>query len=534
MKIFEWLRGKKAVDPAPQPEQLDPARRMADFAVAMRAAALMSAELAEDSKKAFEPFKVAQHPPSAVPVKSNQMAMDSSLNWAQTQVAAGAMNEVANEGLEFLGYPYLSLLAQRPEYRVFSETIATEATRKWIRFKGTGADETDKSDRIKELEAEFKRLEVRDNFRTLATQDGFFGRSHLFLDLGTSVEQGNSELSTPIIADGNPLKSKVKKGSLRRLQTVEAVWTYPTTYNAVEPLKETWYNPQVWYVMGKEIHHTRLLTFIGHPVPDLLKPAYSFGGLSLSQMAKPYVDIWLKTRTSVGSLIHSFSVMVLATDLSTILQPGTAAGLLERVGLFNALRDNQGAFVINKESEDFKNVSASIAGLHELQAQAQEHMMSVARIPAVKFTGIQPAGLNSSSEGEIRVFYDTIGAYQESFFRPNLEIVMKVTMMSLWGEVDDEITFEFEPLWSLTEKEMAEARKADAETDQIYLDAGVVSQQEVRQRIASDPDTPYASLDVDELPDLLEEEEGGLVPKGAGSAVGSMFKAEETTNKEAA
>jgi hypothetical protein len=47
-------------------------------------------------------------------------------------------------------------------------------------------------------------------------------------------------------------------------------------------------------------------------------------------------------------------------------------------------------------------------------------MASVSRIPLVKFTGIQPAGLNASSEGEIEVYDDTIAAYQNRFFAPNL------------------------------------------------------------------------------------------------------------------
>ena len=40
--------------------------------------------------------------------------------------------------------------------------------------------------------------------------------------------------------------------------------------------------------MGRQVHTSRILTFIGRPVPDLLKPAYSFGGLSLVQLG--YVD----------------------------------------------------------------------------------------------------------------------------------------------------------------------------------------------------------------------------------------------------
>ncbi|WP_163360700.1 anti-CBASS protein Acb1 family protein, partial [Klebsiella aerogenes] len=74
-------------------------------------------------------------------------------------------------------------------------------------------------------------------------------------------------------------------------------------YNTTNPLAADWYKPALWYVQGRPVHATRLLTFVGREVPDLLKPAYSFGGLSMSQMAKPYVDNWLRTRASVADLI---------------------------------------------------------------------------------------------------------------------------------------------------------------------------------------------------------------------------------------
>ena len=469
------------------------------------------------------PFRLPAFPKAAIPPKkAHRLAMDESMNWAAGQWSAGVLNSIGSEGLLFLGYPYLAELAQRPEYRIISETIATEATRKWIKFKGTGKE--DKTEKIKQLNDYLDGLQARDKYADLAAQDGFFGRSHLYHEFGGGKElkpgedptDDDEELKVPI-GNGRDAMSKGKIGKdnpLTRLQTVEAVWTYPMTYNAVNPLKKDWYNPQFWYVMGREIHCSRLLTFIGHPVPDLLKPAYAFGGLSLSQMAKPYVDIWLTTRQSVADLIHSFSVMVLMTDLQTILQPGNANGLIARAALFNALRDNQGLMIVNKNSEDFKNVSASLGGLHELQAQAQEHMASVARIPLVKFTGISPAGLNASSEGEMRAFYDTIAAYQNKFMRPNLTKTIDFAMLSLWDEVDQEITYDFEPLWEMTEKERGEKKKADAETGQIHIDSGVISPAEERQRIINDPDSAYQGLDPEDVPDLSEEEEEGLEPEG--------------------
>jgi uncharacterized protein len=510
-----------------------------------------SSALGKTRNQQHNPFQLPQFPPQSMPKdKKLRMAMDQNLSWAENQWATAngyPPSFLASEGLQFFGYPYLAELAQRPEYRVISETIADDATRKWIDFELTGdekekkkqtddpgtgpsfsaeKDERDsklkaagKTDKVKAIQDEMVRLEARDRFYTIAVQDGLFGRSHLFINFGEDLDNPavEDELKTPI-GDGRDemSKGKIKKGSLESLRTVEPVWVYPTTYNAVNPLKDNWYNPDVWWVLGKQVHRSRLPVFVGHPVPDLLKPAYSFGGLSLSQMAKPYVDIWLQTRQSVADLIHSFSIMVLSTDLQATLQQsaGGAGGLIARAEMFTALRDNQGLMMVNKATEDFKNVSASLAGLHELQAQAQEHMASVSRIPLVKLTGISPTGLNASSEGEIRAYYDTIAAYQNRFFRPHLTRVLNFIQLSLFGEIDPEITWNFEPLWEMSQKEKSEKEKDDADRDQTYVDMGAFAPAEIRKIKIDDPTLPYTGLDPDDLPDLDSEEEGGLEPEG--------------------
>jgi hypothetical protein len=534
----------------------------------------------------LSPFRLPAFPDNAMPPKKARMAMDAQLDWANAQWAGATLNGASSEGLAFPGYPYLSELALRPEYRSFSETIADDATRKWIDFEITGEkdqkkkeqDEQDrqgaqrdqiagaqqrqqgadkapdgeappaagnappqgrgftdedpekredkikaagKMDKVKAIKDEILRLGLRDAMYTISRDDGFFGRTHLSLNFGDSVDGSADEELKMDIGDGRNTMSRGKVNKdhpLKSVKPIEPVWVYPLNYNAINPLRDDWYNPQTWYVMGRQIHASRLLPFVGHPVPDLLKPAYSFGGLSLSQMAQPYVDIWLTTRESVGVLIHSFSVMVLMTDIQTIMMPGGSGvdGLMARVASFNAFRDNMGTFVVNKNTEDFKNVSASLSGLHELQGQSQEHMASVTRIPLVKLTGISPSGLNASSEGEIRVYYDTIAAYQNRFMRPNLTKVINFVQLSLFGEVDPEITFEFEPLWEMSEKEKTDLQKAEAERDQIFVDGGAISPEEWRGAIIDNPQLPYADLNPEDVPELKQEEEGGLIPPGAG------------------
>lgn len=472
-------------------------------------------------------FAPPAHPPGVGPSTGVAMAFDESVSSAQTWASAAALNGVWTEGVTFLGYAYLSELAQRPEYRVMSETIASEMTRRWISFTSTDDEDDSKADRIKELEAEFKRLNVRDMFCRATEQDGFFGRGHIYIDTGDT--DNPDELKTSI-GDGWDQLSKIKmrRKPIRSLRTVEAVWCYPTSYNSNDPLKDDWYRPNEWYVQAKIVHSSRLVTFVGREVPDLLKPTYSFGGLSLSQMAKPYVDNWLRTRQSVSDIISAFTVFVLASNLQETVQ-GDGELLFKRAELFNSLRDNRGLMLIDKDSEEFQNVSASLAGLHELQAQSQEHLASVSHIPTVKLLGIQPAGLNADSEGVMRSFYDYIHSFQEHLYRDKIRRLMGLVMFSLWGEVDDTIDFKFEPLWAMDEKGEAEVQKIKAETDVLLIDAGVISPDESRKRIANDPSSDHTSINVDDVPDLEDEaeEEDGMVHEGGNQAIKALFEAKE-------
>jgi hypothetical protein len=514
--------------------------------------------------------------PAAEHIKQHKrsLAMDSNtalMAANAVQVGNWAGGGGGDAGMLFLGYSFLSDLVQRAEYRLFGEIMSEEMTRKFIDIRGTDDEsmkETEKEDkedgetdaqdevpqfkstpepkeekkprsdgRNKEIERKIvelrqfaEEIKLREVFKTLAGHDQTFGIGHLYLDLeGANVDDIRDPENAMSIGNGRDKISegKLSAGCLRGLRTIEPVWCYPIAYNANNPLSPDWYNPQVWYVMGAEIHKTRLIPFIGRPIPDILKPAYAFGGLPMTQMAQPYVDIWLRTRQSVADLIHNFSTPVLQTNMGTIVQPGGAGGgggdVVARMMLFNMLRDNQDMLIVDKATEDFKNIAVPLSTLDALQAQAQEHMCAVARIPTVKFTGIQPAGLNATSEGELRAFNDTVHGQQEHLFRSGLTTVLDIMMISLWGKRDEDITFDFEPLHEMTELEKSDAKKKEAETDQIRIDSGVVSPEEVRSKLVADPDSGFHGLDPDDVPEMLEEEAGGLIPPGSGKGLEAVL-----------
>lgn len=443
----------------------------------------------EMGRRSLKSSFVLPSPPPFVSKKA-AMALDDSAdlgalyNWA----TLGAYNE----GLGFLGYAALAELSQRPEYRRVSEIWAAEATRKFIKLTGDDA-------KCAELQKAFDAFDVRAKIREVVEHDGFFGRGQLFIDLGN--RPNDPELSAPLMIR----KEKIGKGKLKGFKAIEPFWSYPGIYDSTNPLDPSYYRPQYWQVMSSQVDASRLLTFVGREMPDMLKPAYSFGGLALSQMVKPYVDNFLRTRQSVSDLLHSFSTMVLSTNMGQVLMGAGATNLMKRAQLFNQTRDNRGLMLVDKDTEELANVTTPLSGLAELQSQSQEQIASVSGIPLVILLGVTPSGLNASSDGEIKTFYNTIKGYQERVLRGPVTTIMQILMLHTWGAIDEEIGFEFEDLYEMDEEAKARIRKSDADADVAYTSGGIVTADEVRDRITEDEDSPWygrdLSADAPEAPD---------------------------------
>src|ERR1700722_4364443 len=313
----------------------------------------------------------------------------------------GYLNTIAGAtafGLFFPGYPYLAQLAQRSEFRQPVETTAKELTRKWIEFK-SNAGKT-KAARIKELTAAFEEFDVQAKIRKACEHDGFYGLGFIHI----RVKDQETILDKPLIVEAGGLG----RGMLLGFQNIEPMWCTPLAWNSIDPTNPMFYKPEHWNVIGKRVHHTRLCKFVSREVPDILKPAYNFGGVSLSQLIQPYVHRWLQTVSSVNRLISNFSIIKVLTNMAAFLsgKAGAAASLLKRLRYFTQRRDNQGVFVMDKDQENLEQVAVPLSGLSELQAQAQEHQAAPTHLPLVVLTGITPAGVNASSDSELEVFRD--------------------------------------------------------------------------------------------------------------------------------
>ena len=467
----------------------------------------------EDSPRPHYPIQIPVIPKGVVPdgIKPQVATDKTAYECAQLAMDAGpgfGSQLYAYSNIEgFPGYPYLMLLALRVEYRNMATALASERTRKWITLNSTSADDDAKTkEKITAIEKEFTRLGVQQIMCKAIEHDAFYGTGQILINIK------GSDLKTPLVADPRT----VKKGTLEGFKNVDPIWTTPLMYNALQPERSDFYKPSSWWVMGEHWDATRMIIMVSREVPDIFKPGFNFSGLSLSQLVEPYVNNWLRTRQSVSDLINNFSIVVLKTAMDQVLTGGDdGSNLFDRIKLFTATRSNKGVMALDKEREELEQIAVPLGGLHELQSQAQEQMCSASREPAVVMTGISPSGFGNVAEGEIRIWYDWIRSQQEAHDRVPIGTMLKLVQLSLFGEIDPDITFEFNPLYQMTEEQMSTIRVNDSVRAGNYIDRGVLDAQEERERLARDPDSGYQGIDVErEIPLPAEEELGANLGRG--------------------
>lgn len=405
----------------------------------------------------------------------------------------------------FPGFPALALLAQLPEYRAMHETLADEVVRTWGHI-GNKSKDPAAAAKVVKLEQALERLNVRAVVRKAVVQDQAFGGTHVLPRLLINGQEPDTD--TPLI-----LSPKfVPLDSLDSLAVIEPIWVTPNNYNSTDPTKPNFYKPNTWVMLSRTVHATRMHTLISRPVADMLKPAYSFRGLSMSQMAMPYVDNWLRTRQSVSDTVKQFSVTFLGVDMAQMLAPGGQTSLMHRAQLFNAMRDNRNIGLIDKETEEFGQINTPLSGLDALQAQSQEQLSAVSHIPLVKLTGVTPAGLNANSDGEIRVWYDYVAGFQSNAVGPLMQYVLALVQLSTLGEIDPGLSWEWNPLHELTDLELADMRDKQSATDLRYVEIGAVTPEQVQERLGADPNSGYAGLlsDQSDTDEIREHAENAL------------------------
>ncbi|MDR3348811.1 MAG: DUF1073 domain-containing protein [Acidaminococcales bacterium] len=418
----------------------------------------------------------------------------------------------------FLGYGRLLALAQDGLIRAGVEMLAEDCVSKWIELSAQGETDED-GNGLPDMEEDLRRYHVKDLLRRAVASCGYFGGCLVFVDTGNEQK----DLINPLVLD----EKTFPRNSLKNLALVDPYNISPGEYNSANPCASDYYSPSSWYVQGVPIHESRFLYFAMNELPSLLKPAYNFFGMPLAQTVLDAAEHFAECREAEARLLTKFSLTVLKTNLDEILSGGAGEMLNRRIRHMVQNRTNDGVETIDNESEDVVNIATPLSGVTDIVRQSMEMVAAYFKEPVTKMWGISPAGFNATGENDMRNHHEHILATQEKLLRRPLEKILKILCLNRSGKLDDALTFHFVPLNEEAKSSIAATQKAKAETDNMYIEMGVLSPEEVRQSLIDDPESGYGGIDPYDMPGVPEEappEEGEALPGGEGqSAAGQGF-----------
>ena len=143
---------------------------------------------------------------------------------------------------------------------------------------------------------------------------------------------------------------------------------------------------------------------------------------------------------------------------------------------------------------------------------------AISGVQSARLLETSPKGWQSSGSLEDKNYSKLLLSIQNADFCPILNMHYKLLAKSLY-DIEKEYTCVFEPIDTPTEKERAEIKEINSRTDMNYIQAGVVSPDEVRGVLREDVNSGYNALSEE-----TEETENPFGEFGGSSNEQSPFK----------
>lgn len=239
-------------------------------------------------------------------------------------------------------------------------------------------------------------------------------------------------------------------------------------------------------VSNVRIHHSRVIRQIGIQLPVMQAMTEEWWGESVIERMYDRLVSFDAATSGAANLIQKAHLRTVQIDkLREVLAAGGKAeeNLLSMFHHMRMLQTNEGLTLLDKE-DTFAAHSYTFSGLSDMILQFGQQIAGATGIPLVRLFGQSPAGLNSTGESDLRMYYDNVAAQQESRLRDGMMKVLRVMHKSLFGTMPpDNFDFDFVPLWQTSTKEKADIATAVTTTIATAYEKGIIDQTTALQEL---------------------------------------------------
>jgi uncharacterized protein len=389
----------------------------------------------------------------------------------------------------------------------------------------------DEGDEAEKKEAEEGMAAVLDELDACATiiearqWERAYGGSAILLGL----DDGTKDLARPV--------NEKNIQSVRYLVVLRPREIWPVKWNT-DPLSANYARPELYEVRRESqgagvgsatfrVHASRIIRFDGVRVSRRHTTSNrGWGDSVLNRLYEPLAD-FQQSFKAVPNLIADFAQGVhKLKGLAELFAAEQDDVVKKRIETIDTARSVLRSLIIDSE-DDFQRLQTPVSGLPELLDRAAKRFAAAADMPVSMLLGDQPAGLAATGEQNTRWWYDAQGAERELKVRKKLNRLVRYIFLSKKGPTagvePSRWKVHFANLWVPTQAEIADIRSKVATADAAYVNAGVLTPEEVAiSRFGGDEwsmetriDTEMRRLQADQTFSAVENEEGPNSPAAA-------------------
>ncbi|MGJ0397423.1 MAG: DUF1073 domain-containing protein [Methylocystis sp.] len=347
---------------------------------------------------------------------------------------------------------------------------------------------------------------------------------------GAAIVIGTKEEKPEALAE-ELVAEDVKEGDIRFLHVVNR-WQI-TPFDLIRDTLDPYFGePSKYHVASAtrgtiELHPSRVVRFLGNELPDPIDRPATDGqgwGDSLLQTVYDAVHAVSLSATGIATLVHEAKTDVInVPGLSEHLATQATTDQLTKRFSYASMMKSINNMLLLGDGEEWNRHQINFTGLPDVLRLFLQIAAGAADIPVTRLLGQSPAGLSSTGESDTRNYYDMLSSRQEVDLRPQLERLDEILIRSA-GVAPDAVSFEFRPLWQMTEAEKAELRLKKAQATAVYATNALlpepVLQKAVQEQLIEDgvyPNLKQIAEDFDDEDDSEELEPGDEPSEGAES-----------------
>ena len=296
------------------------------------------------------------------------------------------------------------------------------------------------------------------------------------------------------INDGRDIKEPVNTANIK---SVDYIRVYDRTSVSITDINfnqdpnDVHYGEPEFYTISPryggtyEVHWTRCLVFKGIELPASVDISqYWYWGMSILQPIWTQIKDIAAGERNISKLLYEFVIgKYKIKGLAKMMAEGKEDDIKKMMDIIDLGKSMLQAYLLDADGDDYTRDSANVSGLSDVLDRFMQFLAGVSGYPVTLLFGRSAAGMNATGEGDMDNYYNNIKSTQTTDFIPQIQTLVNYINMSKEFKSVKISDPEVIPnsLYQLSDSEMLDNRKKQAEIDKIYVEIGSLDSMEVRE-----------------------------------------------------